>query len=72
VHLAGSEVVVLLPAALNNLAEGNLMLVVTDLLPSVGESFPKNKGADIILLSLGHSWSVYTCALLHADFKRLI
>lgn len=47
----GSEVVVLLPAALNNLAEGNLMLVVTDLLPSVGESFPKNKGADIILLN---------------------
>lgn len=47
----GSEVVVLLPAALNNLANGNLMLVVTDLLPSVGESFPKNKGADVILLN---------------------
>lgn len=47
----GGEVEVLLPAELNNLAKGNLMLVVTVLLPSVGESFPKNKGSDVIQLN---------------------
>jgi len=48
----GSQVVVVLPEALNNLAAGNLMLVVTDLLPSLGESFGSKKGAgDVILLT---------------------
>ena len=51
--LAGSQVVVVLPEALKNLAAGNLMLVVTDVLPSLGESFGSKKNAgDVILLSL--------------------
>ena len=67
---ASGEVEVLLPAALNNLAKGNLMLVVTVLLPSVGESFPKNKGSDVIQLSLGHAWLVYSCVLPSTDLMR--
>lgn len=47
----GSEVVVLLPETLNDLATGNLMLVVTDLLPAVGKSFPQKKDTDPILLN---------------------
>ena len=54
--LTGSEVVVLLPETLNDLATGNLMLVVTDLLPAVGKSFPQKKDTDPILLNLGHRW----------------
>jgi len=48
------EVLVLLPETfLNNISGGNLMLVVTDLVPSVGESLPKDKGVgEVIILSL--------------------
>lgn len=50
---AAGEVLVLLPETfLNNFSGGNLMLVVTDLVPSVGESLPKDKGVgEVIILN---------------------